>query len=105
MNIFGIFAGLAGLLIIGLGFPFIIQGERYFGLYWWPYMMGVGIAFVLASLFIMNDSASVLMGVFGATLVWGSTELKEQSLRAGLGWFPFNPHKIRPPFEEIIRKW
>lgn len=105
MNTFGIFSGLAGLLIIGLGFPLIIHGERRFGLYWWPYMMGVGITFVIASLFILNDWASVLIGVFGATLVWGSTELKHQSLRARLGWFPFNSHKIKPPFEGVIRKW
>jgi hypothetical protein len=45
------------------------------------------------------------MGVLGATFFWGSTELKEQAVRAEIGWFPFNDHKIKPPGEAIIRKW
>jgi len=43
--------------------------------------------------------------VIGATFVWGSTELKEQAVRAELGWFPFNENKIKLPFTEIIKKW
>jgi hypothetical protein len=46
-----------------------------------------------------------LIGVLGASLVWGSTELKEQAVRAELGWYRFNPNpKPRPPFVEIIKK-
>jgi hypothetical protein len=45
------------------------------------------------------------VGGLGATFVWGSTELKEQAVRAELGWYPFNGKKIPPPFEERIRKW
>lgn len=105
MNLFGILAGFATLLIIGLGFPLVIRGERYFGYLWWPYMMGIGFIFILTSLIISTDWLSVLVGVLGATFVWGSTELKEQAVRAELGWFPFNARKIKPPFEEAIRKW
>jgi hypothetical protein len=37
--------------------------------------------------------------------VWGSTELKEQAVRAELGWYRFNPRpKPQPPFVEIIKK-
>lgn len=105
MNPFGLIIGIATLLIIGLGFPLVIRGERYLGYRWWPYMMGLGFLIVLASLFISSDWLSVIVGVSGATFVWGSTELKEQAVRAELGWFPFNSDKIKPPFEKIIRKW
>jgi hypothetical protein len=105
MNAFGLIIGMATLLIIGLGFPLVIRGERYLGYLWWPYMMGLGFLIVFASLFISSDWLSVVVGVLGATFVWGSTELKEQAVRAELGWFPFNANKIKPPFEQFIRKW
>lgn len=105
MNTFGFTIGIATLLIIGLGFPLVIRGERYLGYLWWPYMMGLGFLIVFASLFVSSNWLSVVVGVLGATFVWGSTELKEQAVRAELGWFPFNANKIRPPFEEIIRNW
>jgi len=105
MNTFGLIAGIATLLIIGLGFPLVIQGERRFGYLWWPYMMGIGIIIIGSSLFVPADRLSVVIGVLGATFVWGSTELKEQAVRTEVGWFPFNAHKIKPPFEAIIKKW
>ncbi|MBI4761986.1 MAG: DUF4491 family protein [Chloroflexota bacterium] len=105
MNPFGILIGLVTFTIIGLGFPLVIRGERYLGYLWWPYMMGIGFLIIIASLFISTDWLSVVTGVLGATFVWGSTELKEQAVRAELGWFPFNANKIKPPFEEVIKKW
>ena len=105
MNPFGILIGLVTFTIIGLGFPLVIRGERYLGYLWWPYMMGIGFLMIIASLFISADWLSVVTGVLGATFVWGSTELKEQAVRAELGWFPFNANKIKPPFEEVIKKW
>ena len=105
MNYFGLLTGLITLLIIGLGFPLVIQIERRLGYFWWPYMMGLGILIIVGSLFIANDWLSVMVGVLGATFVWGSTELKEQAVRAELGWFPFKAEKIQPPFAGIIKKW
>lgn len=105
MNAFGLIVGIATLLIIGLGFPLVIQGERRFGYLWWPYMMGVGVIIIGVSLVVPADWLSVVIGALGATFVWGSTELKEQAIRAELGWFPFNANKIKPPFEAIIKKW
>lgn len=105
MNTFGLIIGITTLLIIGLGFPLVIQGERHLGYLWWPYMMGFGIAIILASLFIIPDWLSVVVGVVGTTFVWGSTELKEQAVRTELGWFLFNKKKIYPPFADIIKKW
>jgi len=105
MNYFGLFMGIATVFIIGLGFPLVIHGERIFGFLWWPYMMGAGILLVVISLWIRIDWLSVLVGVLGATFVWGSTELKEQAVRAEIGWYPFNGNKIKPPFENILKKW
>lgn len=105
MNYFGLLTGIATLLIIGLGFPLVIHGERNFGVLWWPYMLGVGVTLVLVSLFISSDWFSVLVGVLGATFVWGSTELKEQAIRAELGWYPWKRDKRKPPFEGVIKKW
>lgn len=105
MNLFGLLTGIITLFIIGLGFPLVIQGERRLGYLWWPYMMGVGIVLIIASLLVSSDWLAVIVGVLGATFVWGSTELKEQAVRAETGWYPFNGNKIRPPFENIIKKW
>jgi hypothetical protein len=105
MNTFGILVGIVTLVIIGLGFPLVIRGERYFGYVCWPYMMGVGVLIIAASLLIHNDWLCVIVGVVGATFVWGSTELKEQAVRAELGWFPLNKNKIKLPFTEIIKTW
>jgi hypothetical protein len=105
MNSFGLLMGIVTFFIIGLGFPLVIQGERIFGYLWWPYMLGVGIVFLIISLFIQADWLSIIIGVLGATFAWGSTELKEQAVRTELGWYPLNRDKIKPPFENMIKKW
>ncbi len=105
MNTFGFLAGLLTLLIIGAGFPLVIQTERRLGYLWWPYVMGAGGLIMAASLLFTRDWLSVLVGVVGATFLWGSTELKDQAARAELGWFSCRKRKIRPPFAEIIKTW
>ena len=105
MNFFGLILGIATLFIIGLGFVWVIRGERYLGLLWWPYIMGLGFLLIGGSFFLNNDWVSALFGVTGASLIWGSTEFKEQAVRTELGWYPFNGKKIRPPFANIIEKW
>ncbi len=105
MNFFGIAVGGLAFLLIGLGFVWVIRGERYFGYLWWPYVMLAGALLVGASLFAGNDWVSALLGAGGASLLWGATELKEQAIRAELGWFPFRGEKIRPPLARIIEKW
>ena len=105
MHLFGLISGISTLLIIGLGFPLVIQGERWLGVLWWPYMMATGLMLIGFSLFMPAAWLSMMTGVVGATFVWGSTELKEQAVRARLGWYPLNPHKMHAPFEAIITKW
>jgi hypothetical protein len=105
MSLFGLLLGVITLFIIGLGFPLVIQGERHFSYLSWPYMMGIGFVIIIISLFISLNWLCVAVGVLGATFVWGSTELKEQAVRAELGWYPSNDHKILPPFAKVIEKW
>lgn len=106
MNFFGLILGLATLVIIGLGFLWVIRGEYYLGYLWWPYIMGLGILIVIGSLFVVSVWGSALMGIFGASLIWGSTEFKEQAVRAEIGWYPFNPkRKPDPPFVDKIKNW
>ena len=106
MNFFGLLTGIATLFIIGLGFPLVIQAERQLGHLWWPYMLGIGVVLVAASLAIQTDWLCALTAILGATFVWGSTELKEQAVRSELGWYPSNPasSKILPPFAENHQK-
>lgn len=105
MNFFGLTLGIITLLIIGLGFVWVIRGERYFGYLWWPYVMALGGLLIVTSLFVHSLWISALLGVFGASLIWGSTELKEQAVRAEIGWYPFKADKFLPPFAKIIEKW
>jgi hypothetical protein len=105
MNYSGLLTAIAASFLIGLGFPLVIYSERFLGYLWWPYMLGMGIAMIVVSLLIGVDWLSVSIGVLGATFAWGATELKEQAVRAELGWYPMNPNKIRPPFENMIKKW
>ncbi len=105
MNWFGLFIGVAAFFVIGLGFVWVIRGERYFGYLWWPYVMALGAVVVVASLLFSNDWIAALVGAVGASLLWGATELKEQAVRAELGWFPFRKQKLLPPGAEVIKKW
>lgn len=105
MNFLGVLLGLATLFIIGLGFVWVIRGEYFFGYLWWPYVMGLGFALIGLSVLVAADWLSALIGVFGASLIWGSTELRDQAVRAELGWYRFNPRKHQPPFAAVIKRW
>ncbi len=106
MNLFGSMLGLATLFIIGLGFVWVIRTEYYLGYSWWPYVMAVGILLIVASVLIRSAWGSALLGALGASAMWGATELKNQAVRAELGWYRFNPKpKPQPPFAERIKKW
>jgi hypothetical protein len=106
MNLFGLILGIAALFIIGLGFLWVIRAEYHLGFLWWPYFMGFGFLLLMASLFVSSLWGSAILGIFGASIIWGATELKEQAVRTELGWYPFNlKPKLNPPFVEVIKKW
>jgi len=104
MTLFGIWLGLLSFLVVGLGFVWVIRGERYLGVYWWPWFMLLGIALAVGSLFVANPWLAAVMGIAGGSFVWGSTEMKEQAIRAELGWYPYNPGKVRSPLQSWIEK-
>ncbi|MGQ9491112.1 MAG: DUF4491 family protein [Anaerolineae bacterium] len=106
MNWTGPLLGLITLALIGLGFAWVIQLEYRLGWEWWPYVLAAGVALLIGSLFAPGFWASALMGIAGASLVWGSTELPKQAERARRGWFPANPRpKPRPPLADRIERW
>ncbi len=105
MNFFGLGLGLGMLLAIGLGFAWVIHLERRLGYLWWPYLIGLGALLAGGSVFMASDWAAGLTGIFGASLIWGAAELKEQAVRAERGWYPHQSRKLRPPFAERIEKW
>ena len=46
-----------------------------------------------AALFIESTLISAVVGVFGASALWGIGELFEQKKRVERGWFPQNPKR------------
>lgn len=105
MSFAGIALGLFSFGIIGFGFFWVIRGEYYLGYLWWPLPMLIGLLLIGGSLFVGNAGWSALLGIAGASFVWGATEMKEQAVRADLGWFRRNPNpRPAPPFVELIRK-
>ncbi len=105
MNWGGLALGLFSFGIIGFGFFWVIRMEYFLGYHWWPYPMLFGALLVIGSLFVGDAGFSALLGISGASFIWGATELKEQAVRTELGWFKFNPNrKPDPPFVEVIKK-
>ncbi|MCP4642000.1 MAG: DUF4491 family protein [bacterium] len=93
MNYEGVIIGLAAFVIIGVFHPVVIKGEYYFGARIWPIFLVVGLASVIASLFIERTFVAALLGVFGFTCLWTIKELYEQEERVKKGWFPANPNR------------
>jgi hypothetical protein len=89
----GVLLGLYMLLVIVLGFVWVIKLEYYFGARIWPTVLMLGILICLASLFMPSFTTSALLGVFGGSVVWGATELPGQEERVQSGLFPSNPKR------------
>ena len=49
---------------------------------------------IIAALFIENAIVSAVVGVFGASALWGIGELFAQRKRVLKGWFPKNPKRL-----------
>lgn len=89
----GVIIAVSTFLIIGLCHPLVIKTEYYFGTKpWWLFLI-FGIAFVVGALFVENVIISSVLGVAGASLLWGIGELNEQRKRVKKGWFPMNPKR------------
>ncbi len=93
MHFTGFLLAAATFVIIGIWHPIVIKTEYYFGTKpWWVYLV-VGVVCVGGSLCIADTVVSALVGVFGASALWGIGELFEQKKRVEKGWFPKNPKR------------
>ncbi|MBP5381641.1 MAG: DUF4491 family protein [Bacteroidaceae bacterium] len=93
MNYIGILIGLATFLCIGIFHPIVIKAEYHFGRRCWPAFLVAGIAFLVASLFVYNTYASIILGVVAFSSFWSILEVRQQHERVRKGWFPMNPKR------------
>jgi hypothetical protein len=89
----GIIIAASTFLAIGIWHPIVIKTEYYWGTRPWVIYLIVGLACVAGALFIENAILSSVVGVFGASALWGIGELFEQKKRVERGWFPKNPNR------------
>ena len=89
----GIIIAVCTFLTIGLWHPIVIKTEYYWGTRPWVVYLVIGIACIAAALFIENTLLSAIVGVFGASALWGIGELFAQKKRVEKGWFPMNPKR------------
>ena len=89
----GIIIAISTFLIIGLCHPLVIKQEYYTGTrYWWVYLL-IGIVCISCAFLIENVIFSSILGVTGASFLWGIGELFSQKKRVQKGWFPMNPKR------------
>jgi hypothetical protein len=89
----GIIIAVTTFLTIGLWHPIVIKTEYYFGTRAWIAYLIIGLASISWALFIENTILSAIVGVFGASALWGIGELFSQKKRVEKGWFPKNPKR------------
>lgn len=89
----GIIIAFLTFLTIGIWHPIVIKTEYYWGTRPWIVYLLVGIASIGAALFISNVYVSSVLGIFGASALWGIGELFSQKKRVEKGWFPMNPKR------------
>lgn len=96
----GIVIAISTFLIIGLCHPLVIKTEYYWGTkYWWTWLIA-GIACICPAFLIENVILSSILGVTGASFLWGIGELFSQKKRVAKGWFPMNP-KRKDEYKDI----
>lgn len=93
MNFTGIIIAICTFLTIGLWHPIVIKTEYYWGTKPWIVYLIIGVASIVAALFIESTIISASVGVFGASALWGIGELFKQKKRVDNGWFPKNPNR------------
>ena len=93
MNFSGIITGASVFLSIGICHPAVIKMEYKWGRgSWWIWLLA-GLFFCTLSLFIDNDSVSIIIGGFAFCCLWGIHEMFLQEKRVLRGWFPENPKR------------
>ena len=89
----GIIIAVSTFLAIGIWHPIVIKTEYYWGTRPWILYLIVGLACIVGALFIENAILSSIVGVFGASALWGIGELFAQKKWVEKGWFPKNPKR------------
>ena len=89
----GIIIAASTFLAIGIWHPIVIKTEYYWGTRPWIIYLIVGLVCIAGALFIENAIISSIVGVFGASALWGIGELFAQKRRVEKGWFPKNPNR------------
>ncbi len=95
MKFQGLVIGAVAFLIIGIFHPIVIKTEYYMGKKAWPLFLIVGLALIVASLFVDSIVIASILGITGFSSLWSIHELIEQEERVRKGWFPSNPNKKR----------
>ena len=93
MHYIGLIIGLATFLTIGVFHPQVIKSEYHVGKQCWPAFLVAGIAALVASLFVPNEYASIILGVVAFSSFWSILELHQQHHRVRKGWFPMSPKR------------
>lgn len=93
LNFTGIIIAVCTFLTIGIWHPIVIKTEYYWGTRAWVAYLVIGVAAIVGALFIEDTLLSAVVGVFGASALWGIGELFHQKKRVEKGWFPKNPKR------------
>lgn len=89
----GVTIAICTFLIIGCFHPIVIKTEYYSGTrYWWVFLL-FGLLCIGSAFLIEDTLLSSILGVTGASSLWGIGELFHQKKRVERGWFPMNPKR------------
>lgn len=91
MHFTGIVIAICTFLTIGIWHPIVIKTEYRWGTRPWTVFLAIGLACIIGAVFIEDTILSAVVGVFGASALWGIGELFSQKKRVEKGWFPMNP--------------
>ena len=89
----GLLLGMATFLIIGIFHPVVVKFYYWFGTRCWWWFLVLGLAAVVASLFVEAIIWQTLLGVLAFSSFWTTKEIFEQRERVAKGWFPANPKR------------
>ena len=89
----GVIIAACTFLAIGIWHPIVIKTEYNWGTRPWIVYLIIGVACIVTALFIKNTTVSAIVGVFGASALWGIGELFKQKKRVEKGWFPKKPKR------------
>lgn len=89
----GLLLGMATFLIIGIFHPVVVKFYYWFGTRCWWWFLVLGLAAVVASLFVEAIIWQTLLGVLAFSSFWTIKEIFEQRERVAKGWSPANPKR------------